>query len=961
MAKYKYTRNLPLATGFQVESKRPLDAKEFVKTFDDLLTVPGAYPGMEVKVEDEAYKKYKWTGINQSDATQWTESGGGALPADVLTQPDANQPVTAGNKLATMSDLSSAGGGDVTGPAIAVVDNLAAFSSISGKIIKDSGKKLSDLASTTDLALKADKTQVLTNVPAGAVFTDTQIDPQQGTGITIDKTNPLAPIFSSTGGGGSGDVVGPNASVDENIAIFDGVTGKLIKDGGKKLSDLASTTDLASYIKYTDANQAVSPTNKVATMADVGAAGGGTVTNVGVTIPLTVTNPTTTPHIAINPTTLAQWNAAQPNVKSDWSANSGDAEVLNKPATITPAQASSITANTAKVSNVQADWDATAGLAVILHKPTIPPAYNLPTASATIKGGIKIGSGLTMTGEVLSASGGGATVDPASQAEVDSGTVDNKYISPKTLENSVFRQNFAALELRVNGIDYTPAVPGSPDSNLQTDHIGISVPMRMEGNQVVPTSPTDRPAELATFSTVGTMVGQATSAIPFTQLNDTPSDYTGAADKVLAVKHDESGVEFIDAPSGGKMEVKEITSNYSAGAADNGYFIRATGAVTEVKLNGYIINFNQILYNGTNHDINIKIGFNNIIEGINQPLPPGYHATYVQTYKIGSQFVWAVSTPYLDNTNYVESIVAGTNITVDNTDPEHPIVSSSGLQTIVAGNNISIDNTTPGAPIVNANVGTTAGITTRVYYTGELETVGGNSFYKTKVGDKGSVASAPETVNVNDNEKKWFTVDAIGSTDAIPYTAPGGIYEGQLTVKGSINGGEQRFTMEVYMTDVNGVVIDSGISSIPVGDLGVRPIMVADSGILDLVANNETNVTLSGFLAQPFSVPANNRFRYHVSGEKIGTAGGAETLTLYYGSDYHSYLNVPAEITTDGIINDSNVTGHYLTEALNKLETDKVGKDTTGTTTHVDNLWTGTQAEYDLLTPVATVVYFIAG
>lgn len=35
-------------------------------------------------------------------------------------------------------------------------------------------------------------------------------------------------------------------------------------------------------------------------------------------------------------------------------------------------------------------------------------SYELPTASADTKGGVKIGSGLTMTGEVLSATGGGA-------------------------------------------------------------------------------------------------------------------------------------------------------------------------------------------------------------------------------------------------------------------------------------------------------------------------------------------------------------------------------------------------------------------------------------------------------------------------------------------------------------------------------------------------------------------------
>jgi hypothetical protein len=32
--------------------------------------------------------------------------------------------------------------------------------------------------------------------------------------------------------GGSGDVVGPASAIDGNFAVFDGATGKLIKDGG---------------------------------------------------------------------------------------------------------------------------------------------------------------------------------------------------------------------------------------------------------------------------------------------------------------------------------------------------------------------------------------------------------------------------------------------------------------------------------------------------------------------------------------------------------------------------------------------------------------------------------------------------------------------------------------------------------------------------------------------------------
>jgi hypothetical protein len=40
------------------------------------------------------------------------------------------------------------------------------------------------------------------------------------------------PGWDGGGGGGGGDVVGPSSAVDGHLAVFDGTTGKLIKDGG---------------------------------------------------------------------------------------------------------------------------------------------------------------------------------------------------------------------------------------------------------------------------------------------------------------------------------------------------------------------------------------------------------------------------------------------------------------------------------------------------------------------------------------------------------------------------------------------------------------------------------------------------------------------------------------------------------------------------------------------------------
>ena len=48
--------------------------------------------------------------------------------------------------------------------------------------------------------------------------------------------------IGASGGGGSGDVVGPASAVDDRIATFDGATGKLIQDSGTLISDLAAAS-----------------------------------------------------------------------------------------------------------------------------------------------------------------------------------------------------------------------------------------------------------------------------------------------------------------------------------------------------------------------------------------------------------------------------------------------------------------------------------------------------------------------------------------------------------------------------------------------------------------------------------------------------------------------------------------------------------------------------------------------
>lgn len=79
-------------------------------------------------------------------------------------------------------------------------------------------------------------------------------------------------VLEVSGFAGSGDVVGPAGAVDEQIAVYDGTSGKLIKDGGYTIADLiammggASTTMGEATVSF-----GATPTDS-ATIAVVGQA-----------------------------------------------------------------------------------------------------------------------------------------------------------------------------------------------------------------------------------------------------------------------------------------------------------------------------------------------------------------------------------------------------------------------------------------------------------------------------------------------------------------------------------------------------------------------------------------------------------------------------------------------------------------------------------------------------------------
>lgn len=116
-------------------------------------------------------------------------------------------------------------GGDVIGPDGAVDDNFSAFDGATGKLIKDSGKNSADFADEAPIDgieyVRLDAGWVPQTVAGGVPEA-----PIDGTPYSRQDAGWTAALAG-------GDVTGPASSTDNDFAQFDGITGKLLKDGVK--------------------------------------------------------------------------------------------------------------------------------------------------------------------------------------------------------------------------------------------------------------------------------------------------------------------------------------------------------------------------------------------------------------------------------------------------------------------------------------------------------------------------------------------------------------------------------------------------------------------------------------------------------------------------------------------------------------------------------------------------------
>lgn len=124
----------------------------------------------------------------------------------------------------------SAGSGDVTGPAGATSGNIPTFADATGKVLADSGSSPADFepvrGGDDNYVTDAEKAVI-------ALLSGTNTGDQQGDGITITGAGTPADPFVSAAG--AGDVAGPAGAVGDNVVLFNGATGKLIKDSGSQI------------------------------------------------------------------------------------------------------------------------------------------------------------------------------------------------------------------------------------------------------------------------------------------------------------------------------------------------------------------------------------------------------------------------------------------------------------------------------------------------------------------------------------------------------------------------------------------------------------------------------------------------------------------------------------------------------------------------------------------------------
>jgi hypothetical protein len=222
----------------------------------------------------------------------------------------------------------------------------------------------------------------------------------------------------------------------------------------------------------------------------------------------------------------------------------------------------------------------------------------------------------------------------------------------------------------------------------------------------------------------------------------------------------------------------------------------------------------------------------------------------------------------------------------------------------------------------------------RLWFSGDETTLPAGTFYDAIPNARGIVGSVNQTVTINDNETAPYLEDLIGN----PFTVTGHVKRGEfggiLTWAVNTSNGLTQFTVEFYLADTDGNVIDSS-SGLPNGSYPFSPIMVAESPILDNVNSLTQYADFVGFVLVDQEIPVDHRIRIRVLASKPSTQGVAQDVEIFYGADQFSFVDYPASLSF-GDLSDVEDTREPFT--IMQLGNDGIWRNQSGNITEQNNL-----------------------
>lgn len=189
--------------------------------------------------------------------TGWRYDVGGVVhryAAGAWTATPTGATNLSGSGDATTYTVASDTGTDAIIPA---ATNAAAGVATAAQIAKLEGIEAGATANDTNANLRARSTH--TGSQAASTISDlletvqdivaAMVVPGSNVTATYDDTNGTLTIAATAGG--TGDVVGPASSVTDQIALFDGTTGKLLKDSGETVASMRRLPQNSQSAAYT--------------------------------------------------------------------------------------------------------------------------------------------------------------------------------------------------------------------------------------------------------------------------------------------------------------------------------------------------------------------------------------------------------------------------------------------------------------------------------------------------------------------------------------------------------------------------------------------------------------------------------------------------------------------------------------------------------------------------------------